>query len=131
MAGKSAEVDTRHGGTLHAGAQLSRVINSTSAAAGHFFFSIEMPTQWGSLGKIVRQVGQCKLVQKLTQIIYDAERNKAAGPNDIFVLYTRTETLDDCALPDRSVLVDASCWDSYFGPFSDRAYMALQYTSQD
>jgi hypothetical protein len=47
---------------------------------------------------------------------------------DIFTLYTPTETSDDCAPPDRSGLVDASCWDSYFGPFFSRAYMALQYS---
>src|SRR5881394_4161956 len=72
------EVDTRQSGTLNAEAQLSRVIlNGTSAAAGDFFLSIEIPTQRASLGKIVREVGQCKLVRKkLTQDTYNAERNK-------------------------------------------------------
>jgi hypothetical protein len=45
-------------------------------------------------------------------------------PDDIFMLYTKTEISDDFVLPDRSGLVDASCWDSYFGPFADRAYIA-------
>jgi len=128
------EVDTRHSGTLNADAQLSHVIlNGTSAAAGDFFLNIEIPTQWtpngrGSLGKVVREVGQCKLVRNnLTKATYDKERNKSAGPDDVFILYTQTKTPDDFALPDRSGVVDESCWDSYFGPFSGRAYIALNH----
>jgi hypothetical protein len=130
------EVDTRHSGTLNADAQLSHVIlNGPSAAAGDFFLSIEIPEQRAqgrkaSLGKTVREVGQCKLVRDtLTQAKYNAERKKSAGPDDIYILYTQTGISNDCALPDRSGLVDASCWDSYFGPFSGRAYMASQYSS--
>ena len=121
---------TRHSGTLNADAQLSHVTpNGTSAAAGDFSLSIESPNGMGSQGKIVREVGQCKLTRKkLTQDAYNAERNKSAGPDDIFMLYTDTEISDDFALPDRSGLVDASCWDSYFGPLSGRASMALQYS---
>src|SRR5439155_8635167 len=103
------EVDTRHSGTLNADAQLSHaILNGTSAPAGDFFLSIEIPAQRapngrGSLGKTVREVGQCKLVRKkLTQATYNAERNKSAGPDDIFMLYTRTETSNDYVLPDRS-----------------------------
>jgi hypothetical protein len=134
------EVDTEHSGTLDADAQLSHVIpNGTGAAAGDFFLSIEIPTQRapngrGSLGKTVREVGQCKLLRekKLTQAMYNAERNKSAGPDDIFMLYTQTEIPNGCVLPDQSGLVDASCWDSYFGPFSGRAYIASKCgSSQD
>jgi hypothetical protein len=127
------EVVTLHSGTLNADAQLSYVIlNGASASAGDFFLSVEIPTQRApgekaSLGKPVREVGQCKLIQDgLTQAKYNAERNKSAGPDDIFILYTKTKISKDCTLPDRSGFVDASCWDSYFGPFSGRAYMALQ-----
>jgi hypothetical protein len=63
--------------------------------------------------------------KKANRATYNAERDKSAGPDDIFMLYTETETSDDYALPDRSGLVDPSCWDSCFGPFSSRAYMAL------
>jgi hypothetical protein len=132
------EVETKNKGTLNADAQLSHVIlNGTSAPFGDFFFSIKIPTQRalngrGSLGETVREVGQCKLVRaKLSGGTYEAEREKSAGPDDIFVLYTQTRTPKDCALPDRSGLVDASCWDSYFGPFSGRAYLALRSSSQD
>jgi hypothetical protein len=133
---RSAEkVNTRQSGTLHARAQLSHLIlNAPGAAAGDFFFSIKTSAQQSpngkdSQGNIVREVGQCKLIQsKLTQEKYDAEREKSAGPDDIFMLYTKTKVSDDFALPDRSGLVDASCWDSYFGPFAGRAHMAWEYS---
>ena len=127
------KVDTRHNGTLDAGAQLSHVIlNALSAPASDFFFSIKTSAQRSpngkdSQGNIVREVGQCKFIEKLTQDMYDAEREKSAGPDDIFMLYTHTEISGDFALPDRSGLVDASCWDSYFGPFSSRACMASRH----
>jgi hypothetical protein len=90
-----------------------------------FSFSIEIPQD----GQVINEVGQCKLIQKdLTQATYATERNKSAGCDDIFMLYTKTGT-HDCVLPDRSGLVDASCWDSYFGPFSSRAYIALKHSS--
>jgi hypothetical protein len=129
-------VDTRHNGTLDAGAQLSHVIrNAPNAPAGDFFLSIKTSAQQSlngkdSQGNIVREVGQCKFTgQKLTQDIYDAEREKSAGPNNIFMLYTDSEISGDFALPDRSGLVDASCWDSYFGPFAGRAHLAARYSS--
>jgi hypothetical protein len=110
------KVDTRHSGTLDASAQLSHVVlNAPSAAAGDFFFNIKTSAQQssngkGSQGNIVREVGQCKFVEsKLTQDTYDTEREKSAGPDDIFMLYTKTETSNDLTLPDQSGLVDASC----------------------
>jgi hypothetical protein len=129
------EVETKHSGTLDTEAQLSHVIlNAASAPAGDFFLSIEIPTPRASngrdgRGKTVHEVGQCKLIEKkLTQAIYDAEREKSAGSDDIFILYTQTEVPNDLVLPDRSGLVDKSCWNSYFGPFSGRAYIASQYS---
>jgi hypothetical protein len=68
--------------------------------------------------------------KKLTQDKYDAEREKSARPDDIFMLYTKTKMSDDFVLPDRSGLVDASCWDSYFGPFAGRAYLALEFSAK-
>ncbi|XTI92419.1 hypothetical protein V2W45_1346950, partial [Cenococcum geophilum] len=84
------EVETRHTrgthyGTLYAEDQLTHVIlNGTSAPAGDFFLSIEIPKQLAlnkeGLSEIVREVGQCKLIQKnVTQTTYTAERNKSAG----------------------------------------------------
>jgi hypothetical protein len=55
--------------------------------------------------------------------MYDAEREKSAGPDDIFMLYTKTKISDDFTLPDRSGLVDASRRDPHFGPFAGRAYI--------
>jgi hypothetical protein len=103
----------------------------SSSLAGDIFFSIETrsPNGKGSQGKIVREVGQCKLIEKpLTQDLYDAEREKSAGPDDIFMLYTRTKVSGDFVLPDRSGFVDKSCWDSYFGLFAGRAYAAWKYS---
>jgi len=126
------EVETQHNGTLDADAQLSHIIlNAPGAPAGDIFFSIKTrsPNGKGSQDKIVREVGQCKLIKApLTQDLYDAERKKSAKPDDIFMLYTRTEISGDFALPDRSGLVDKSCWDSYFGLFAGRAYAAWKYS---
>lgn len=123
------EVHTKHDGVLDGSARLSHVIlNGTSAPAGDFFLSVEASNWRGSQRKVVHEVGQCKLVQKkLTQATYDTERKKSSGPDDIFILYTQSQTSDDFVLPDRSGLIDASCWDLYFGPFSGRAYMASAY----
>ena len=128
------EVDTQNGRTLNADDQLSHVIlNAPSAAAGDFFLSIKTsaqpyPKRKGSQGNIIREAGQFKSIRrKLIQDMYDEEREKSAGPDDIFMLYTDTKISDDFALPDRSGLVDASCWNSYFGPFFGRAHMALRY----
>jgi hypothetical protein len=124
--------DTQHSGTLDADAQLSHAtLNAAGASAGDFFFKIETSAQRSSSGKdsqgnIVHEIGQCKLIKtKLNQDRYDAERKKSAKPDDIFMLYTKTKMSDDFVLPDRSGLVDASCWDSYFGSFAGRAYLAL------
>jgi hypothetical protein len=126
-------VETKNSGTLNANDQLSYVIrNANGAKAGDLFMSIETPAKRfqnrkGSQGDIVREVGQCKLIQgHLTKALYDRERNKAAGQDDIFILYSHTES-HDFKLPDRSGLVDESCWDSYFGLFAGRAYIASRY----
>jgi len=123
--------DVKHIGTLDADKQLFHVIlNAPSAPAGDFFLSIQ--TQSTSFGrfesKIVREVGQCKFIKaKLSKETYTEERNKSAGPDDFFMLYTTTKAPDDMTLPDRSGLVDESCWMSYFGPFAGRAFIASRY----
>ncbi|KIX08519.1 uncharacterized protein Z518_03175 [Rhinocladiella mackenziei CBS 650.93] len=127
------DIVTKDIGTLDAEKQLSHVIlNAPSASAGDFFLSIQTDsapfTPFRS--KIVREVGRCKFVKKkLNAETYTEERNKAAGPDDFFILYTTTDAPDDIALPDRSGLVDQSCWMSYFGPFAGRAFIASQYVS--
>jgi hypothetical protein len=124
-------VVTKSSGTLDAEAQLSYVIlNGPSAPAGDFFLSIELGVGWSPnrnrvRSRIVREVGQCKFIQKtLTQAMYDEERKKSTGEGDIFMLYTTTKISDGLKLSDRSGIVDASCWNSYFGPFAGRAYIA-------
>lgn len=95
--------------------KLSAILNNAS-----FSFDMEMAGRRDH----VREIGQCKLAKALNQATYDLERIKSAGSDDIFMLYTHAETSNDWSLPDRSGLVDGACWDSYFGPFSGRAYMA-------
>jgi hypothetical protein len=130
------DVVTKHDGTLNTEYQLHRVtLNGHSASAGHFFLRIQtlvrqFPLSWPSQNEIVREVGRCKFVkEKLDEKTYNEERNKSAGPADFFILYTTAETPDDIALPDRSGLVDKSSWNSYFGPFAGRAFIASQYAS--
>ena len=127
------EVVTQHSGTLDQDAQAAQlrrvVLNGPSAAAGDFFLSLKLQAPSKT---IIHEVGQCKLVKKkLTQATYNEERNKSASPEDIFILYTKSETSNDFSLPNRSGLVDAPCWDSYFGPFSGRAYMAFNNKSSE
>jgi hypothetical protein len=126
------DVVTKHTGTLNTDNQLFHVIlNASSAPAGDFFLSIQTPPSPSfrcPQSKIVREVGQCKFINgKLDKKKYNEERNKSAGSDDFFILYTTTETPDDLALPDRSGLVDRSCWMSYFGPFAGRAFIASRY----
>ena len=129
------DVVTKHTGTLDLGKQLHHVIlNAPSAPAGDFFLSIRTrSTLYGdSESKIVREIGQCKFVKaKLNEEKYIEEREKAAGPDDFFMLYTTTETADDMTLPNRSGLVDSSSWMSYFGPFAGHAFIASQYVDPE
>jgi len=128
----ATEVDTECNGILNADAQLSHVIaNGTSAPAGDFFFSIETPVPGETEGKIVREVGQCKFIkEELTPDDYYEERDKSAGPDDIFIMYMTTGISGNFNLPDRSGIVDGSCWEEYFGPFSGRAYRSFRRTQR-
>ena len=82
-------------------------------------------------GKIVREIGQCKLIQnKMSKNGYDHERNKSAGENDIFMLYAPKGVSHDVKLSDRCGIIDDSCWKDYFGPFSSRSYLSLESSSK-
>lgn len=132
--GPTSPRSTLESGTWNADNQLSNVtLNALNAAAGDFFLSIEIsPKGKASQGRIVREAGQCKLIRKkLTQDVYDEEREKSCGLYDIFMLYTDTKISDDFTLLDRSGLVNRSCRHSYFGPFSGRAFMALKYSNSE
>jgi hypothetical protein len=133
-AASAKDVVTKHTGTLDTENQLFHVIlNAPNAPAGDFFLSIETraqrsPSFGRSQGKIVREVGQCKFIdRKLDEETYIKERDKSAGSEDFFILYTTAKTPDDIALPDRSGLVDESCWMSYFGPLAGRAFIASRH----
>ncbi|KAI9994923.1 hypothetical protein PInf_011766 [Phytophthora infestans] len=69
------------------------------------------------------EVHQCKCVEgNLSLDVFEQERLKAAGPDDLFILYcTSLVTADLCLLPN-SAFVDATCWEAYYGPFAARAF---------
>ncbi|KAI9979831.1 hypothetical protein PInf_027791 [Phytophthora infestans] len=69
------------------------------------------------------EVHQCKCVEgNLSLDVFEQERLKAAGPDDLFILYcTSLVTTDLCLLPN-SAFVDATCWEAYYGPFAARAF---------
>ena len=122
------DIVTRYAGTLDTENLLYVItLNGHSAPSGDFFFNTETPLEpsplWGFLGGTVREVGQSKFVKTLNMATYEQERDKSAEPSDFFVLYTTAKVTGDIVLPDRSGLVDASCWKTYFGPFAGRAFM--------
>ena len=121
------KVETEHNGILNADAQLSHaIINGNSAQAGDFFLSIQTPPA----SKIVREIGQCKFIQKkLSKKDYDDERKKSAGEDDIFIVYAPKGVSSDVELQDRCGIVDDSRWKEYFGPFTGRAYLSLESSS--
>jgi len=54
---------------------------------------------------------------------YSLEHNKAASPQDFFILFTTNERRSDIALPRNPGIVDAQIWSEYFGPFAGRAFI--------
>jgi hypothetical protein len=130
------DVGPQASSTLTADDQLGYVIlNGDSAPAGDFFLNIKLFSGHNRKRKrssqVIREIGQCKLItRQLTQADYNAERKKAASSQDFFMLYTTSDSKSDLVLPDRYGLVDQSCWESYFGPFAGRAYMAAKLTSR-
>ncbi|CAH1761224.1 14312_t:CDS:2 [Entrophospora sp. SA101] len=72
---------------------------------------------------------QCKLIKASAAIneqLFMEEYNKAAEPGtDVFIFFT-TGKCDISSLPPRSAIVDSKVWNSYFGPFSGRAFIYSQ-----
>ncbi|EEY68330.1 crinkler (CRN) family protein, putative [Phytophthora infestans T30-4] len=77
----------------------------------------------GATKGFFHEVHQCKCVEgNLSLDVFEQERLKAAGPDDLFILYcTSLVTADLCLLPN-SAFVDATCWEAYYGPFAARAF---------
>eukprot|EP00644_Phytophthora_capsici_P006777 jgi/Phyca11/561911/estExt2_Genewise1.C_PHYCAscaffold_80222 len=53
---------------------------------------------------------------------FNKEKEKAAGPDDIFVLYCTAEVQVDISTLENCAVVDNTCWKEYYGPFAARAY---------
>ncbi len=86
--------------------------------SGDAFLCVEDATK-GSFHK----VHQYKCVKvKISQEVLEKERSKAAGPDDLFIMYCTSEvTADLCMLPN-SAIVDATCWKAHYGSFAARAF---------
>jgi len=57
----------------------------------------------------------------IDQDTFDAEYDKAACNQDVFILFTSGMSKVS-KLPSRSAIVDRELWSSYFGPFVGRAF---------
>ncbi|KAI9994911.1 hypothetical protein PInf_011751 [Phytophthora infestans] len=69
------------------------------------------------------EVHQCKCVEgNLSLDVFEQERLKAAGPDDLFILYCTSLVTADLWLLPNSAFVDATCWEAYYGPFAARAF---------
>ncbi|KAI9994774.1 hypothetical protein PInf_011605 [Phytophthora infestans] len=69
------------------------------------------------------EVHQCKCVEgKLSLDNFKHMRSKAAGPDDLFILYCTSQVTADLRVLPNSAFVDATCWEAYYGPFAARAF---------
>ncbi|KAF1785206.1 hypothetical protein JG687_00001926 [Phytophthora cactorum] len=60
--------------------------------------------------------------------VFKAEKEKAVGDDDLFVLYCTGRVPDILdALFHNCAVVDQSCWDEYFGPFVARFAFLAKY----
>ncbi|KAI9994776.1 hypothetical protein PInf_011607 [Phytophthora infestans] len=68
------------------------------------------------------EVYQCKCVEgKLSLGVFKHMRSKAAGTDDLFILYCTSQVTADLRMLPNSAFVDATCWEAYYGPFAARA----------
>ncbi|CAI2193459.1 4055_t:CDS:1, partial [Funneliformis geosporum] len=101
------------------------VINAPGAPAGDsFVYGINLRDLNESPTAIIKvnEVHQCKLLKKSTinQQDFEKEQLKAAGKQDIFILFTCGESRVN--LSNTSAIIDKSNWENYFGPFAGRAF---------
>nr|QUJ09334.1 crinkler 7 [Plasmopara viticola] len=69
------------------------------------------------------EVHQCQCVEgKLSLDVFEQERSKAAGPDDLFIRYCTSQVTADLRMLPNSAFVDATCWEAYYGPFAARAF---------
>ncbi|KAI9994778.1 hypothetical protein PInf_011609 [Phytophthora infestans] len=69
------------------------------------------------------EVHHCKCDEgKLSLDVFKQERSKVAGTDDLFILYCTSQVTADLRMLPNSALVDATCWEAYYGPFAARAF---------
>lgn len=114
----SKEIDLRHHKVI--------LLNAASASAGDAVLSLELCPS-GSCN----EVHQLKSVKSGSHCKFHQERDKAASPEDIFILVStaRIPSVNvngsnyEENIPTRSILVVPDNWEPYFGPYAGRLYL--------
>jgi hypothetical protein len=92
--------------------------SAASTPSGHAFLCLEDATKG-----FFHEVHQCKCVEETISLdVFAQERSKAAGPDDLFIMYCTGRVTADVCMLRNSAFVDATCWEAYYGPFAARAF---------
>ncbi|KAL3659205.1 hypothetical protein V7S43_015783 [Phytophthora oleae] len=71
------------------------------------------------------KIHKCKAIEgELSLESLKKEKDKVAGPGDIFVFYCSGEVKGDISSLENCAVVDSTCWEEYYGPFAARARFA-------
>uniref|UniRef100_K3WPP2 Uncharacterized protein n=1 Tax=Globisporangium ultimum (strain ATCC 200006 / CBS 805.95 / DAOM BR144) TaxID=431595 RepID=K3WPP2_GLOUD len=65
---------------------------------------------------------KCTDEEDLSLQALDEEKSNAAGPEDLFLLYSTGDVACDVSSLRNVVVIDRSCWQAYYGPFAARAF---------
>jgi len=118
---------TNRDGSIIVSAKDTIIINGPGAPAGDIFMGIQLTI--GARQVECNEVIQCKLLQtkqKITEEMYNIEREKAVNKtSDVFLLITTAEA-NGFDLPARCGIVSKKEFEKYFGPFATRAYRSFQ-----
>ncbi|GMF23866.1 unnamed protein product [Phytophthora lilii] len=91
---------------------------AAGSPSGDAFLCLEDATKG-----FLHEVHQCKCVEeKISLDAFAQERSKAAGPDDLFIMYCTSQVTADLRMLPNFAFVDASCWEAYYGPFAARAF---------
>ena len=91
---------------------------AASSPSGDAFLCLEDATKG-----FFHEIHQCKCVEETISLdVFAQERSKAAGPDDLFIMYCTGKVTADVCMLRNSAFVDATCWEAYYGPFAARAF---------
>ena len=98
------------------------ILNKSSAPSGNSMVVLKLPD-----ASALTEAHQYKQfdVSKMSIDKVLVERNKAADTTDSFILISAGKFDKRCLerLPKRTAVIDAECFEAYFGPFAGRAYV--------